>query len=88
MCSVCTVAAVLVLVGALNWGLVGAFNFNLVNAILGAWPMAERIIYIVVGLAALLMIVSMMGKCKKCEGACGGACKGGSCSGSGEGSAQ
>lgn len=88
-CSVGMVAFVLVIVGALNWGLVGAFQFNLVNTLLGMWPMVERIVYVLVGLAAIVEILHMMGKCKKCceGGACksgsckGGACKGGSCSG-------
>jgi len=43
----------LVLVGALNWGLVGAFGFNLVEAILGSWPMVAKLVYILVGLSAL-----------------------------------
>lgn len=46
-------AMVLVLVGALNWGLVGFFNFNLVTAILGSVPLAEKIVYDLVGLCAL-----------------------------------
>ncbi|MEN6304458.1 MAG: DUF378 domain-containing protein [Armatimonadia bacterium] len=43
----------LVIIGALNWGLVGAFNFNLVSAILGTGTLAARIVYLVVGLAGL-----------------------------------
>jgi len=50
------VAWVLVLIGALNWGLVGVFNWNLVEAILGGAPVIERIVYILVGLAALYAI--------------------------------
>ena len=38
----------LVLIGALNWGLVGAFNFNLVSVLFGI-GMLTRIIYILVG---------------------------------------
>lgn len=45
----------LVLIGALNWGLVGAFNFNLVSVLFGI-GMLTRIIYILVGLAALFVI--------------------------------
>jgi len=43
----------LVIIGALNWGLVGAFNFNLVSAILGTETVASRVIYLLVGLAGL-----------------------------------
>jgi uncharacterized membrane protein YuzA (DUF378 family) len=48
---------VLVLIGALNWGLVGGFNMNLVETIIPNTT-AERIVYIVVGIAALILIVS------------------------------
>jgi len=47
------VAVVLVVIGGLNWGLVGLFNFDLVQAILGAVPILARLVYIVVGVAAL-----------------------------------
>lgn len=50
------IALVLVIVGGLNWGLVGLFSFDLVEAILGAIPILQRIVYILVGLAAVYMI--------------------------------
>lgn len=50
------VAIVLVIIGAINWGLVGLFSFNLVNALFGGVPTLEAIIYILVGLAGLYMI--------------------------------
>lgn len=59
---------VLAMIGALNWGLVGAFNFNLVQAILGTWPMVEKIVYIVVGLSAVYILVTHRGDCKICGG--------------------
>lgn len=76
MCHGHKVSWLLVLVGALNWGLVGAFNWNLVNALLGNWPMVERVVYILVGLSALMMLC--MKKCKMC---CkdGGACNSAGC---------
>lgn len=43
----------LVLVGGLNWGLVGLFNYNLVTALTSSWPGLDRIVYILVGLSAL-----------------------------------
>jgi len=49
----------LVLVGALNWGLVGAFKFNLVEKVLGDMTMAARIVYILVGLSALYLVVTV-----------------------------
>jgi len=47
------VAVVLVVIGGLNWGLVGLFSFDLVQAILGGIPVLARLVYIVVGLAAV-----------------------------------
>ncbi len=49
-------AIVLLLVGGLNWGLIGAFNgFNLVKALFGSWPWVMSLVYILVGLSALYM---------------------------------
>ncbi len=68
-CSGHMIAWLLVIVGALNWGLVGAFEWNLVEALLGSWPLVMRIVYVLVGLAGILLLVGC--KCKKCkEGAC------------------
>lgn len=43
----------LLIVGGLNWGLVGLFGFDLVAAIFGAGTLLARIVYILVGLSAL-----------------------------------
>lgn len=61
------VAWVLVLVGGLNWGLVGFFDWNLVNALFGSWSSVERVVYALVGLAALYIIVMMAMKGSKKE---------------------
>jgi len=50
------VALVLVVVGGLNWGLVGLLDFNLVNVIFESVSWLERLVYGLVGLAALYMI--------------------------------
>jgi len=50
------VALVLVIIGGLNWGLVGVLNFNLVVAIFGEASMLTRLVYALVGLSALYMI--------------------------------
>ncbi|MEK7570297.1 MAG: DUF378 domain-containing protein [Patescibacteria group bacterium] len=47
---------ILLVVGGLNWGLVGAFKFNLVDEIFGVESTISTIVYILVGLAALWMI--------------------------------
>lgn len=51
-----TIALVLIIIGAINWGLVGIFNFNLVDAIFGAMSTISRIIYILVGISGLWAI--------------------------------
>ena len=50
------VVTVLLLIGALNWGLVGFFEYNLVAAIFGEAAGISRLIYAFVGLAALYEI--------------------------------
>jgi uncharacterized membrane protein YuzA (DUF378 family) len=45
--------AVLLVVGGLNWGLVGLFNFDLVAAIFGSMSALSRIVYILVGISGL-----------------------------------
>ncbi|TFG35161.1 MAG: DUF378 domain-containing protein [Parcubacteria group bacterium] len=61
MNTIKTLALVLVIVGGLNWGLVGIFNFDLVAAIFGAMSMLSRIVYALVGLSAVyLAIASLM----------------------------
>lgn len=52
-----SVAFLLVIIGALNWGLVGLFAFDLVAAIFGEMTVASRIVYTLVGLSALCLVV-------------------------------
>lgn len=49
------VALILVLVGALNWGLWAAFKFDLVATLLGEYSMLSRIVYGLVGLSAIVV---------------------------------
>ncbi len=62
------VAWILVIIGALNWGLMGVADFNLVDKIVGSWPTLEKIIYILVGLSAIYEIVTHKQNCKMCAG--------------------
>lgn len=52
-------AYVLVLIGALNWGLIGLFGFNLVGALFGDMTILSRIIYSLVGISAIFTAVGM-----------------------------
>ncbi len=57
-----TIALILVIVGALNWGLIGLFNFDLVATIFGGQTaLLSRIVYSLVGLAGLYSITFLMG---------------------------
>ena len=47
------IALVLLVVGGLNWGLVGAFEFDLVATIFGAMTVVSKIVYVLVGVAAI-----------------------------------
>jgi uncharacterized membrane protein YuzA (DUF378 family) len=54
------VTLVLLIVGGLNWGLVGAFQFDLVAALFGGQDaLAARLVYVVVGLSALWQVVAL-----------------------------
>ena len=47
------IALVLIIIGAINWGLIGLFNFNLVDSIFGTMSIISRIIYTLVGVSGL-----------------------------------
>lgn len=48
-----TIALILIIVGAINWGLIGFFEFNLVAAIFGTMSVISRIIYALVGISGI-----------------------------------
>lgn len=49
------IALILVIVGGLNWGLVGLFNFDLVATIFGDMSVLSRIVYSLVGVSAIYL---------------------------------
>ena len=51
-----TIALLLVIIGAINWGLIGIFNFNLVDTLFGTMSVLSRIVYILVGISGLWAI--------------------------------
>jgi len=53
------VTLLLVIVGGLNWGLVGLFDFDLVAAIFGAGSVLARLVYILVGASAIWQIMPL-----------------------------
>ncbi len=56
-----TVSKWLVLVGAVNWGLVGLFNYNLVEELLGSWPMLVQVVYVLIGVSGLWYLLTKLG---------------------------
>ncbi len=48
-----TIALILIIIGAINWGLIGLFGFNLVDTIFGTMSVLSRIIYTLVGISGL-----------------------------------
>lgn len=60
MKSLDTVALVLVIVGGLNWLLVGLFEYNLVDSLFGVGSVLSKIVYVLVGLAALWMLYKLL----------------------------
>jgi uncharacterized membrane protein YuzA (DUF378 family) len=53
-------ALILLIIGGINWGLVGAFDFNLVSAIFGDFTFLTRLIYILVGLSGIYMLIVLI----------------------------
>ena len=47
------IALILIIIGAINWGLIGVFKFDLVAAIFGQMSAISRIIYALVGISGL-----------------------------------
>lgn len=50
-------SAVLLIVGGLNWGLYGAFGLDLVANLFGHFSIVSRIVYVLVGVAAIYQVV-------------------------------
>lgn len=61
-----TIAYVLTLIGALNWGLVGIFGFDLVAAVFGDMTVMTRIIYGLVGVSAIIIALTVH-QCERLE---------------------
>ena len=66
---------ILVIVGGLNWGLIGLWGlaasagdpWNVVHMVLGSWPMAEWLVYLLVGIGAVLLVSTHKKDCRYCS---------------------
>ncbi len=56
MNTILKICLVFVIIGAINWGLVGLFDFNLVSYLFGEKSLLERIVYVIVGISGLVDI--------------------------------
>lgn len=81
-CALSMIIKIFVIIGGINWGLVGlgmllgvTGGWNVVNMVLGSMPILEGIIYVLVGIAAVMMIFNC--KCKKCADGDNVSCCGG-----------
>ena len=54
------ISLLLLIVGGLNWGLVGLFGFDLVATLFGEMSVLSRIVYILVGVSAVLQIAPLV----------------------------
>jgi uncharacterized protein len=74
MCTMGMISHILLIVGGVNWGLVGlgmllgkGDAWNVVNMLLGSMPMLEGVVYVLVGLVAVMKIFGGC-RCAKCTG--------------------
>lgn len=72
MKSLHMVAWILVVVGGINWGLEGVGmltdnSLNLVNMLVGNWPMVEALVYLLVGVSAVYVLLTHKKDCRECS---------------------
>ncbi len=65
--SVHMVAFILLVVGGLNWLLVALFDLDLVQALVGQWPVVAQLVYVLVGLSAIYELVGHKKHCTLCQ---------------------
>ena len=59
---VSTIAFALVVIGGLNWGLVGLFNYDLVDSLFGTGSVIANVIYVLIGVSALWLVITKLMK--------------------------
>ena len=73
-CVVCKLATLLAGLGALNWGLLALFQLDLVTKVFGGMTTASKAVYILIGLAGAMKLISLFVQCPCCKPADGTAC--------------
>jgi len=59
------IAFILLVIGGLNWGLT-AFGINVVEMVLGSWPVVVQVVYVLVGLSAIYILLTHKRGCTAC----------------------
>ena len=54
------IGMILIIIGGINWGLIGFFDYNLIDSLFGAGSMTARTIYGIVGIVSLIMLIGMV----------------------------
>ena len=65
-CPICKIVVLLAGIGALNWLLVALFHLNLVTKFLGDMTTAAKAVYTLVGVAGIILLVTLVKKCPCC----------------------
>ena len=66
-CIVCKTATLLAGLGALNWGLLALFQLDVVTKLFGGMTTASKIVYILIGVAGLMKLISLVVCCPCCK---------------------
>ncbi len=66
-CIICKVVFILMVVGALNWGLVGILQMDLVTKIFGPMTLLSRIVYILIGASGVVSLLALFKDCPACK---------------------
>ncbi|MBN9412731.1 MAG: DUF378 domain-containing protein [Candidatus Paracaedimonas acanthamoebae] len=53
-----SISTILVIIGAINWGLVGFFHFNIVESFFGSFPILVKLIYSLIALSGLYLLTT------------------------------
>ncbi len=69
-CFVCKIVNLLVVIGALNWGLIGVLRVDAFARFLSGIPKVTRLTYILIGLAGLMKLISCFKACPCCKSSC------------------
>jgi uncharacterized membrane protein YuzA (DUF378 family) len=67
MKAIHTIAFILLVIGGLNWLLVGVFSWDVGNLFGGQSAVISRVVYILVGLSAILTVFTHKKDCKECQ---------------------